>query len=108
MCNDRQLPSDVETLAAVKSRNEIRKQSGLSLVEPLQELDRLHKLRDQHAFERWMQSPLRYRVEQKLLMRVRRRAKNPSWEPTGILSGGGWAFHIALVKQMRKLRERLD
>jgi hypothetical protein len=54
-----------------------------------------------------MRSPLRYRVERNLLERLRRRLNNPNWEPTGILSGGGWAFHIALVKQMRKLRDRL-
>jgi hypothetical protein len=103
-----QLPSDIEALADVKSRNNFRRQFGLSPIELQKELDRIHQARERRTFKRWLQSPLRYRVEQKLLRRVRRRLNNPNWEPTGILSGGGWAFHIELLKQMRKLRERLD
>jgi hypothetical protein len=107
MSNYRQLPTDIEALAEVEAGNRIRKQSGLPLVEPQKELDRLHQVREHRAFEQWMQSRLRYRVEQKLLMRVRRQRNNLTWTPTGFLSGGGWAFHTVLVKQMRKLRERL-
>jgi hypothetical protein len=107
MSNDMQLPSNIETCAAVESRNRLRKQFGLPPVELQHELDRVHRVREIRAFEQWMKSPLRYRVEQKLLMRVRRQRKSPTWTPTGVLSGGGWAFHVVLVKQMRKLRERL-
>jgi hypothetical protein len=107
MSNDRQLPSDVRTLASVKGRNEIRKQFGLPPIELQQELDHIHQARERRAFGHWMQSPLRHRVEQKLLQRLRRQRKNPNWEPTGILSGGGWAFHVVLVKQIQKLRARL-
>jgi hypothetical protein len=104
--NDTEPKSDIEVIAALEVRNGIRKQSGLPEVEEQYELNRISKLREQYSFERWMESPLRYRVEHNLLMRVRRRANNPDWEPTGMLSGGGWAFHVALVKQMRKLKER--
>jgi hypothetical protein len=107
MSNDRQLPSDIETYTAVESRNRLRKQSGLPPVELQQEMDRICQARQSRAFEQWMQSPLRYRVEQKLLTRLRRQRKNLTWKPTGFLSGGGWAFHVILVKQMRKLRVRL-
>ena len=106
MSNDRHVPSDTEALAAVKRRNRLREQFGLHAVELQQELDRLHRIREHRALQQWMQSPLRYRVQQKLLLRVRRRSNNPSWKPTGILSGGGWAFHILLVKQIQKLRVR--
>jgi hypothetical protein len=107
MSNDRQLPSEFEIRADVASRNRLRKQSGLPPVELQQELDRIDQVQRDRAFERWMQSPLRYRVEQKLLQRLRRRRENPNWRPTGILSGGGWAFHVALVRQIKKLRARL-
>jgi hypothetical protein len=106
MSNDRHVPSDTEALAAVKRRNRLREQFGLPAVELKQELDRLHQIRERRALEQWMQSPLRYRVQQKLLLRLRRRSNNPSWEPTGFLSGGGWAFHILLVKHIQKLRVR--
>jgi hypothetical protein len=107
MSNDRQLRSDSDTYAEIKRRNQIRKQSGLPPLELQQELDRIHQVRQRRAFEQWMRSPLRYRVEQKLLLRVRRRRDNPSWSPTGVLSGGGWAFHATLIKQMQWLRKRL-
>lgn len=107
MSNDRHPPSDIEILATVKGRNEIRKQFGLSPIEPKQELDRIHQVREHRTVQQWMQSPLRYRAEQKLLMRLRRRRNDPTWTPTGFLSGGGWAFHVILVKQIQKLRARL-
>jgi hypothetical protein len=78
MSNDRQLSTDVEIVDLVTARNRLREQFGLPRVEPQQELDRLHQVRERRAFEQWMQS------------------------------GGGWAFHAALVKQMRKLRARLS
>jgi hypothetical protein len=106
--NDRQIPSDIETYAAVERRNLIRRQAGLRPVEPSRELDRIRQARESRTFEHWMQSPLRYRVEQRLLQRWRRRFDDSNWRPTGMLSGGGWAFHTVLVKQMRKLAARLD
>ena len=107
MSNDRQVSSESEIRAAVASRNTLRRQSGLPPVELQQELDRIHHVRDYRAFEQLMQSPLRYRVEQKMLQRRRRRLNNPNWQPTGVLSGGGWAFHTVLVKHMQKLIVRL-
>ena len=107
MSNDRQLPSDIETYAAVADRNRLRKQSGLPLVELQQELGRIRQVRERRTFDQWMRSPLRDRVAQKLLLRIRRHRNDPNWKPTGMLSGGGWAFHAALVKQMRRLAARL-
>ena len=107
MSNERQLPTDIEIISEVESRNRLRKQFCLPPVGLQQELDRIHRVRECRTFEDWMQSPLRYRVEQKLLMRARRQTNNPTWMPTGFLSGGGLSFHTMLVKQMRKLIERL-
>ena len=107
MSNDRQLPSDSEIVDEIRSRNELRTQFGLPPVELERELNRVHRVRECREFERWMQSPLRYRVQQKLLQRIRRRINNPNWTPTGFLSGGGVGFHAELVKQMRRLRARL-
>jgi hypothetical protein len=53
-------------MEAVASRNWLRKESGLPPVEPQQEIERIYEFRERQEFERWMQSPLRYRVEQKL------------------------------------------
>jgi len=108
MSNDRQLPSDSEIVDEVRSRNELRTQFGLPPVELERELNRVHRVRECREIERWMQSALRYRVQQKLLQRIRRRINNPNWTPTGFLSGGGFAFHVALVNQMRRLRARVS
>jgi CubicO group peptidase (beta-lactamase class C family) len=106
MSNYRQ-PPDPATYAEVASRNLLRNQSGLPPVELRQELDRRYQVQQRRAFEQWMQSPLRYRVQEKLLQRIRRRLSKPDWPPTGILSGGGWAFHVVLVRQMQRLSDRL-
>ena len=107
MSNDRQLPSETEITAAVASRNALRRQSGLPPRELQDELDRHGDVQQHRAFRQCMRSPLRYRAEQKLLLRMRRRFNNPAWQPTGVLSGGGWAFHSLLVKHMQKLIGRL-
>ena len=108
MSNDRQLPSETEIRAAVASRNALRRQSGLPPLELQHELDRYHDVQQHRAFQQCMRSPLRYRAEQKLLLRMRRRFNDPHWKPTGVLSGGGWAFHSLLVKHMQKLIGRLS
>jgi hypothetical protein len=106
MSNDRQ-PSDSEIVDEIRSQNKLLTQFGLPPVELKRELDRINEFRERQEFERWLHSPLRYRVQQKLLQRIRRRIKNPNWTPTGVLSGSGLAFHVALKKQMQKLRARL-
>jgi hypothetical protein len=107
MSNDRQLPSEIETCLEVERRNRLRREFGLPPVELQPELDRVRRVRECRAFQQWMRSPLRYRVEQKLLQRQRRRRNDSTWRPTGFLSGGGWGFHAKLVEQIRKLRKRL-
>jgi hypothetical protein len=107
MSNDRQLQSEFDIRTDVASRNRLRKENGLPPVDVQHELERIHQVQRDRAFEQSMQSPLRYRVEQRLLQRVRRRRDDPGWRPTGVLSGGGWAFHSMLVKQMGRLNKRL-
>src|SRR3954452_9396898 len=102
MSNDR-LPSETEIRAEVASRNALRRQSGLPPLDLQHEIDRYHDVQQHCAFQQWMESPLRHRAEQKLMLRMRRRFNDPQWKPTGVLSGGGWAFHAVLVKHMRKL-----
>lgn len=107
MSNDRQVPSDIEFRIEIEGRNQIRRQAGLPPVVHSHEYARMRQFQNEQEFEQLMQSQLRYRVEAKLLSRTRRRINNPAWVPTGMLSGGGWAFHVALTKQMRKLAKRL-
>lgn len=108
MSADRQTSSDIELRASVDSRKRIRMSSGLPLLDPERELHRAHIVQENRMFELLMKSPLRYRVEQKLLMRVRRQIKNPTWKPTGNLSGGGLAFHSLLIQQMQRLSDRFE
>jgi hypothetical protein len=74
------------------------------------ELRRLYKARRESEFEQFfLESPLRQRVEQKLLNRARTLRGNPEWKPSGMLSGGGLAFYVATRKLMRRvwrMRER--
>ena len=107
MSNDRQIPFDSEIVDGIGRGNRLRKQHGLPPLDLSRELDRIHRVRERKEFERWMKSPLRYRVQQKLLQRLRRKVGKPDWQPTGVLSGGGWTFHVTLARQMQRLRARL-
>jgi hypothetical protein len=89
MSNDRQLPSDGEIVDEIRSQNELRAKVGLPPLELEREIDRVHEFRERQEFERWMYSPLRYRIQQKLLRRIRGRINNPDWQPTGFCLEAG-------------------
>jgi hypothetical protein len=52
-----------------------------------------------------MQSPLRKRVEAKMLARLRRRF-GADFTPSGFLSGGGNAYYVEVRGLMRRLYRR--
>jgi hypothetical protein len=60
----------------------------------------------EHFFET---SPLRTRVEEKLLKVARRMRGDPNWIPTGILSGGRLGFYLwtrKLIMRIWKMHQR--
>src|ERR1700730_7888979 len=68
------------------------------------ELRKLYQLNRQNDFEEFFRtSPIRERLEEKLLARIRRLRGEPDWRPTGFLSGGGFAFYTHTRKIMRKI-----
>jgi hypothetical protein len=68
------------------------------------ELRKLYDADREAAFEAFFNtSPLRQRVEAKLLVRFRRQLHEPEWKPTGMLSGGGLAFCLHTRKLMRRI-----
>src|SRR5258708_3503340 len=95
----------------IEERNRIRGEAKLPLLSVVPELRRLYEIkrkRDseqrENEFEQFFQtSPVRKRLEQKLLNRGRRLRGDPDWKPTGMLSGGGWAFYIRTRKIMRRI-----
>jgi hypothetical protein len=96
----------------IEERNCLRVEANLSPVSVEKELRRceeaaIQKERDDFAHR----SPLRQRVIDKLLNRIRRRLKNPEWRRTGMLSGGGYAFYVVVNNRMRRIwrwRHRQD
>jgi hypothetical protein len=88
----------------IEKRNRLRAKAKLPLVSVEEERRRneeaaIQKERDDFVHH----SPLRQRVSDKLLNHIRRRLKNPEWRPTGMLSGGGYAFYVAVNNRMRQL-----
>lgn len=92
--------------SVIDGRNELRGQAGLPILDQAAELNRLLAIRAEQGFDAWMRTPLRFRVEGKMLETERRRRSDPTWKPTGILSGGGLAFHSALRHRIKNLLRR--
>jgi hypothetical protein len=95
----------------IEKRNRIRGEAKLPPVSVVAELRRLYEVqrkrdfeRRENEFEQFLQtSPIRKRLEQKLLERGRRLRGEPDWKPNGMLSGGGWAFYVRTRKIMRRI-----
>ena len=96
----------------LEKRNRLRAKAKLPLVSVEEELPRYEEAAIQKERDDFVhRSPLRQRVSDKLLNRIRRRLKNPEWRPTGMLSGGGYAFYVAVNNRMRRIwrcRHRQD
>jgi hypothetical protein len=71
----------------IDERNRIRADAHLPLLSPAQELRRLYEADRERQFEEFLRtSPLRARVEERLLARIRRLRREPQWKPTGLPS----------------------
>jgi hypothetical protein len=95
-----------EVRSKVAARNALRSEANLPL---LSAEDEVRKACAHHAdvqfYERFMQTPLRKRVDAKMLARLRRRY-GEDFTPRGMLSGGGLRHHAMVENLMRKLYER--
>src|ERR1700730_4764509 len=88
----------------IEERNRIRREAKLPLLSVVAELRRLYEVQRKNEFEQFfLTSPFRKRIEQNLLDRGRRLREEPGWRPSGMLSGGGWAFYIRTRKIMRRV-----
>jgi hypothetical protein len=84
----------VDAPREIEEQNRIRLEAHLPLLSVDAELRRLYEVEREREFDMFFQtSPVRKRVEQKLLDRIRRLWGFPQWKPAGFLSGGGLAFY---------------
>ena len=96
-----------EAKEQIEQRNRIRPETDLPLVSVAPELRKLYEVQRRIEFEHFLEtSPLRGRIEEKLLNRIRRRHRSPTWIPTGFLSGGRLAFHVRTREIMKWVWER--
>ena len=95
---------DKITAHLIDKRNRLRAAANLPLVSVEEELHRMEEAERQKALSDFIHnSRIRKRVEEKLLHRTRRRLNNPEWCPTGVLWGGGLAFHAAVNRRMKRI-----
>lgn len=96
----------------IEKRNRLRAKAKFPLVSVEEELRRYEEAAIQKERDDFVHSsPLRQRVSDKLLNRIRHRLKNPEWRPSGVLSGGGYAFYVAVNNRLRRIwrwRHRQD
>jgi hypothetical protein len=102
------------TRRVIRHYNLLRLQAGLSPIAMEEEIERIRVAKSKAKIEFLdfvYHSPLQQRVREKLLNRIRHRLKNPEWRPSGVLSGGGYAFYVAVNNRLRRIwrwRHRQD
>jgi hypothetical protein len=88
----------------IEQRNRLRTEVVLPPLSIAYELRKFYDAEHRAEFEAFFNtSPLRMRVEARLLAWVRRRRQDPEWRPTGFLSGGGWQFYACTRKLMQRI-----
>jgi hypothetical protein len=97
------------TRRVIRQYNLLRLKAGLSPIAMEEEIERIRVAKSKVKIEFLdfvYHSPLQQRVRENLLNRMRRRRNDPNWRPFGMLSGGGLAFELDVVRQMKKLWSR--
>jgi len=94
----------------IRRYNLLRLRAGLPPIAMEEELERVRMAksvaeREFNAFVR--NSPLRQRVSEKLVNKIRRERNDPQWRPFGMLSGGGLGFELDVSRRMERLWRRL-
>ena len=98
-----------ESRRVIRRYNLLRLKTGLPPISVEEEIDRMRDAMTmaKAEFEQFMyRSPLRQRVSEKVLNRVRRQRNDPGWRPSGVLSGGGLGFELDVNRRMEKLWSR--
>jgi hypothetical protein len=94
----------INARAEIEGRNRLRAEVRLPPLSLARELRKLYRAERDREFEAFFRaSPLRKRIEARLLARCRRLRQEPEWRPTGMLSGGGWAFGMCVRKVMGRV-----
>lgn len=92
-----------ELITEIKERNRLRREAGLPLLSVAEEVRKVFEAQRARGFERFVEtSPLRKQIEDELLARQRLARHDPEWKPTGMLSGGGWAFYLEVRRLLRR------
>lgn len=91
----------IKACQEIEQRNRLRAEANLPLVSVAEELVRYEKVAAQKEYRDFLSSPLRERVREKLLNRIRRRSKNPDWRPTSFMSA--YAFNVTVGNRMRRI-----
>ena len=102
--------SDQEILDDIERRNDIRREAFLPLLQVENEFSRIKGLKEDSERARKFKEfsePLKQRVRERVLARMRRERGDPNWNPTGVLSGGGLLFSTLVNARLRKLYKHL-
>ncbi len=95
-----------EARRIIRQYNLLRLKTSLPPISVEEEIDRMRDAMTmaKAEFEQFVYlSPLRHRVSEKLLNRIRRQRNDSSWRPSGVLSGGGLGFELDVNRHMEKL-----
>jgi len=97
----------------LEARQQLRTEAALP---PLDIDAELRTMREQaerqdahRTFEDWKANnpDLVKAIREQALNELRAKRNEPDWRPTGVLSGGGWSFHLMVEKRLRAASEGL-
>jgi len=92
-----------ELITEIDERNQLRLEAGLPLLSVAKEVRKIYDARRAQDFEHFVETtPLRRQIEDELLARQKLARHDPEWKPTGMLSGGGWAFYLEVRRRLRR------
>ena len=92
-----------ELITEINERNRLRLEAGLPSLSVAQEVRKIYEARRAQDFEHFVETtPLRGEIADELLARQRLARHDPDWKPTGMLSGGGWAFYLEVRRRLRR------
>lgn len=101
MRNRKQIIQDIE------DRNKFRSEVGLPLYSVKDEADKICQAESWKEFREWAEKyPDRAKVMGDVLQEAREARGDPSWVPTGALSGGGWAYRNRVREKLRQIWEQ--
>ena len=96
-----------ELINEIENRNKARAEAGLPLVSIPKEVEKISEAERYRDYTDWYNAnpTLRAKVGEEVLQTYRKDLHDPTWVPSGWLSGGRAGYSLAVQKRMHQIWE---